>query len=64
MACRLGNYDDIDDVGQVLVHDWQRIEKFLVDGADNDDQHFREVFLNINDDKDNNNVREVYVVGK
>ena len=51
MACRLGNYDDNDDVRQVFVQDWQRIEKIFVDGADNDDQHLREVFVNINNDK-------------
>ena len=46
MACRLGNYDDYDDMRQVFVHDWHRIENVLVHGADNDDQHSRQVFVN------------------
>ena len=48
---------------QVFAYDCHQFEKVLVHGADNDDQHLREVFVNSNDDEDDINVRDVYVVG-
>ena len=58
-----GIYEDDHNIRDVFVNGWQRLKKFFVHCDDNDDQHGREVLVNVLENKDNNDVGEVLFHG-